>query len=96
MRGEAFFTVAKDPARPFIVNAAGVTLFVEVSRLVVQREQAAIAEVDHHCEVQYGKRFAHLPASTQDGVLRGLDEGSVALSSVSGSFFSLSILTTCW
>lgn len=49
--------------------------------------RVAIAEADRHCEKRYGKRFAQLPASTQDDVLRGLDEGSLVLASLSGSFF---------
>ena len=49
--------------------------------------RVAIAETDRHCEERYGKRFAQLEAPVQDEVLRGLDEGSLALASLSGAFF---------
>lgn len=49
--------------------------------------RVAIAETDRHCEERYGKRFAQLEASVQDEVLRGLDQGSLVLGSLSAAFF---------
>lgn len=52
--------------------------------------RAAIREVDGSCKGRYGRRFAELSASEQDQVLRGLDEGTFALASVSATrFFSV-------
>jgi gluconate 2-dehydrogenase gamma chain len=52
--------------------------------------RAAICEIDGYCHEHYGERFAELTASDQDEVLRGLDEGRIALASVKAPrFFSL-------
>jgi gluconate 2-dehydrogenase gamma chain len=49
--------------------------------------RVAIEETDRHCEARYGKRFAELSASGQDEVLHGLDEGTLALTSVRAPLF---------
>jgi gluconate 2-dehydrogenase gamma chain len=49
--------------------------------------RAAIREIDDYCDRRYGKSFAELAASEQDDVLRGLDEGTIALSSVKAPLF---------
>jgi gluconate 2-dehydrogenase gamma chain len=49
--------------------------------------RAAIGEIDGECRNRFGKRFAELAPADQDDVLRGLDEGTVALPTVKASFF---------
>jgi gluconate 2-dehydrogenase gamma chain len=49
--------------------------------------RAAIRDTDRHCEARYGRRFADLREAEQDEVLRGLDEGTLALESVPASLF---------
>ena len=52
--------------------------------------RAAIGEIEAFCRGKHGRSFAQLEAPEQDEVLRGLDEGTLALASVKGpSFFSL-------
>jgi gluconate 2-dehydrogenase gamma chain len=55
-----------------------------------QLYRAAIAELETVCQQRHGQRFHELAPSEQDDVLRGLDEGSLALASVPGpQFFGL-------
>ena len=49
--------------------------------------RAAIREVNQQCTKQYGKAFAELTATQKDDVLRALDEGKLALESVSARLF---------
>jgi gluconate 2-dehydrogenase gamma chain len=49
--------------------------------------RVAIAEADRHCEARYGKRFSALEETEQDEVLRGLEEGTLALPSLKASLF---------
>jgi len=49
--------------------------------------RVAIGETDRHCEARHGKRFAELGATEQDEELRGLDEGTLALTSVRAALF---------
>lgn len=49
--------------------------------------RAAIRETNVHCVKQYGKAFEFLPPQQQDGVLKGLESGAVALSSLSSKLF---------
>ena len=52
--------------------------------------RAAIGEIDERCLSLYGKRFAALAAAEQEEVLKGLDEGTLALASAPAQlFFSL-------
>lgn len=47
----------------------------------------AILETNHHCQSQHGKTFEELDASQREGVLRGLEAGTIALESVSARVF---------
>ncbi|OLC12586.1 MAG: hypothetical protein AUH29_15930 [Candidatus Rokubacteria bacterium 13_1_40CM_69_27] len=49
--------------------------------------RAAIRESNLYCRRQYGKTFDELAPEQQDQVLRGLDEGKIALESVPSRFF---------
>ena len=49
--------------------------------------RTAIREIDAWCETQYRKRFADLPKSQQDALLKLLDAGELTLESVSGTLF---------
>jgi gluconate 2-dehydrogenase gamma chain len=58
--------------------------------LPAEAYRAAIAETDRVCLERFGGPFAALGPAEQDEVLRGLDEGRIALPSVSATeFFSL-------
>lgn len=48
----------------------------------------ALAALDRYCRSgTNGNPFAHLPVERQDGVLRGLEDGSVQLESADGNMF---------
>lgn len=66
------------------------------SRLTPQEiYRAAIRETNLHCARQYGKTFDELAPDQQDQVLRGLDEGTLALASVPARlFFNLLLANT--
>src|SRR6266849_9975225 len=49
--------------------------------------RAAIREIDGVCTRQHGKPFAQLAAQQQDELLRGLEDGKVALEAVPARFF---------
>lgn len=52
--------------------------------------RGAIAETDERCVSLYGKNFAALEASEQEAVLKGLDEGTLALATAPArTFFAL-------
>lgn len=58
------------------------------SRLTPQEiYRAGIRETDIHCVAQYGKAFSFLSPRQQDEVLKGLEEGTIELSSVSPKLF---------
>jgi gluconate 2-dehydrogenase gamma chain len=52
----------------------------------------AIRETNLHCAGQYGKTFDELAPDQQDLVLRGLDEGTLALASVPARLFFILLL----
>lgn len=49
--------------------------------------RAAIREIDTLCETEHGKRFADLPHTEQDAMLKALDAGERSLESVSATLF---------
>jgi len=49
--------------------------------------RVAIREIDRYCRSRYAKNFNLLTAAGQDEVLRGLEEGKIALESVSAKLF---------
>ena len=55
--------------------------------------RVAIRETNLHCAGQYGKTFDELAPEQQDLVLRGLDEGTLALASVPARLFFILLLT---
>jgi gluconate 2-dehydrogenase gamma chain len=66
------------------------------SRLTPQEiYRAAIRETNAHCLRRYGKAFEFLDSERQDEVLRGLEDGEIALESVSSRlFFNLLLRNT--
>ena len=54
--------------------------------------RVAIRETNLYCSAQYGKTFAELAPDQQDQVLRGLDEGTLALASVPARLFFFLLL----
>jgi gluconate 2-dehydrogenase gamma chain len=61
-----------------------------------QTYRAALKALDAHCRAQFGgKAFAALTAAEQDGVISGLEHGTVALESADGKrFFELLLENT--
>ena len=49
--------------------------------------RAAIREINGYCSARHGKDFDKLPAALQDEVLRGLEEGKIALETVPAQVF---------
>jgi len=49
--------------------------------------RVAIGEIERFCQGNYGRSFAELQAPDQDEVLRGLDEGTLALASLKAPLF---------
>jgi len=47
----------------------------------------AIRDIQAHCQQAYGKRFEELPAATQDAVLHGLEDGTIALANTPAKTF---------
>jgi gluconate 2-dehydrogenase gamma chain len=66
------------------------------SRLTPQEiYRAAIRETNAHCVKRYGKVFEFLDSARQDEALRGLEEGEIALESLSSRlFFNLLLRNT--
>ena len=63
------------------------------SRLTPQElYRAAIRETNLYCTGRYGQSFDALTPAQQDEVLRGLDEGTIALASVPARFFFILLL----
>jgi gluconate 2-dehydrogenase gamma chain len=58
------------------------------SRLVPQEVyRIGIQEIDAHCMAMQGKVFAFLPATAQDELLRAMEQGALALPTVSSALF---------
>ncbi|HEV7123021.1 MAG TPA: FecR domain-containing protein [Rhodanobacter sp.] len=80
-RGEAFFTVAKNPSRPFVVNADGRRVIAVGTRFAVRRDQADLRVVVTEGVVRL-EPGDHAGRGRQPTTL--LPAGSVALASDAG------------
>jgi len=52
-----------------------------------QLYRSAIRDIQAHCQQAYAKRFEELPAATQDAVLHGLEDGTIALANTPAKTF---------
>jgi transmembrane sensor len=80
-RGEAFFTVARNPDRPFVVSAEGRRVIAVGTRFAVRRDQADLRVVVTHGVVRL-EPGDHAGRRRQPTIL--LPAGSVALASDAG------------